>query len=256
MLNAICALRASACLFLAFGLVVATCAQDDIGELNVHPGIAGQFYRDDKISVRAPPSWSVAILREEDASSSRGAIFRKGRYILRLCTTCGQVSGVTGGRFTEIARYVQPWYRQYGPDWWCGKDQNSHVSNRLDRVDFWFTRDPAHVFNEDANDCREPKTTNTVWYGSYFTERCSQAELAANAMCGGFLLHREWLTRKPAGIEEMVFALTYEADEQNLDILPRRNDPELKRTLDEAAVLVRSVHYKAPKVLPAQVSPQ
>jgi hypothetical protein len=226
-------------------------------EFNVHPIIAGHVYRDDKISVRVPPSWNLTILGGEYARYPLGAVLRKGRYILRLCTMCGQVSGIMGGRFSEIAGYVQPWYRQDGPALWCGKDQTSHVSNRLDRVDFWFTRDPAHVFNEDANDCREPKTADTVWYGSYFAERCAQAELEADAPCGGFFLHRERLTDKPAGpVDEMVFALTYDADVQDLDILPRRNDSELKRTLDEATAIVRSIEYKAAKSHPTDASPQ
>jgi hypothetical protein len=236
---------------LAFGMIFAACAQTNpqefdrvnLEEFNVHPVIAGQTYRDDRISVRVPPSWSIEILREDNVRYSLGAILRKAGYILHLCSMCGQVSGVAGGRFTEIARYVQPWYRQYGPAMWCGKDESTHVSNKLDRVDLWFTRDPAHVFNEDANDCREPRTIDTIWYGSYFTERCSQADSA----CGGFFLHREWLARETPGTDEMVFALTYDANQQNLDILPRRNDPELKRTLDEAATIVRSVRYKAVK---------
>jgi hypothetical protein len=55
-------------------------------------------------------------------------------------------------------------------------------------------------------------------------------------------LHDEWVTRKPADVgDEVAFALTY--DTSNLDELPRRSDGELRRTLVEAAAIVRSIRF-------------
>ncbi len=122
------------------------------------------------------------------------------------------------------------------------------MTGKIERVDYWFRRDPRHVFNEEADPCREPKTTDTLWYGSYFAERCSQGELEANAECGGFFLHSAWLTRKTADVgDEMVFALT--RDTSDLDELPCRNAVELQRILAEAAAIVRS-HLFNPPVRP------
>src|SRR5579871_3501321 len=78
--------------------ICATRAQD------LHVRIAGHTYTDDKISVTAPASWTVAI--DDEGGTLHGAILRKGKYILRLCTSCTQVSGIVGGRFNEIAGLV------------------------------------------------------------------------------------------------------------------------------------------------------
>ena len=154
-------------------LLLCTVNASAVAQDNLHLGIkiSGQVYRDRKISVHVPKSWSIAIDSYDDGGGTyRGAILRKGKYILRLCTGCGQVSGAKGGRFSEIAGLVQPWYRvdPGAKGFACGDAKNTQISKRLDRVDFWFQRDPSHTYNEDADDCREPKTTAMVWYGSYF----------------------------------------------------------------------------------------
>jgi len=213
--------------------------------------ITDRTYADDKINVTAPATWSVAI--DDVDGIHRGATLRKGRYILRLCTSCTQVSGIVGGRFSEIAGLVQPWYRvdplaNPAP---CGQQRSARISEQLNRIDFWFRRDPAHLYDEDADDCRQPKTTATVWYGSYFSDNCSYA--ATGEDCGGYFLHLNWLTgqhaRQLAPTDEMVFALTY--DETDLDQLPHNGDPELNRVLIEATNIVRSVHFKGSKVKPS-----
>lgn len=144
------------------------------GAQELHMRMIGQTYADDKISVTAPATWTIAI---DDAGIHRGAILRKGKYLLRLCTSCTQVSGIAGGRFGEISGLVQPWYRvdPLANEAPCGQERSTRISKQLSRIDFWFTRDPAHLYDEDADDCRQPKTTATVWYGSYFEENCSFA---------------------------------------------------------------------------------
>ena len=83
---------------------------------------------------------------------------------------------------------MQPLARTIEPSGPCGIDQRTQVAGKIERVDFWFRHDPNCVFNEKTDHCRESKTTDTVWYGSYFAERCSRLELEANAECGGFFL--------------------------------------------------------------------
>jgi hypothetical protein len=221
------------------------------GAQNLHTKLTGRFYADDKISVTAPTTWSIAI--DEADGMHRGAILRQGKYILRLCTSCTQVSGIVGGRFSEISGLVQPWYRvdpaaNQAP---CGQQRSTRISEQLNRIDFWFRRDPAHTYDEEADDCRQPKTTATVWYGSYFEENCSFA--ATGQDCGGYFLHLLWLTgqhaRAQAPTDEMAFALTY--DETDLDQLPHKGDPALNRVLVEATNIVRSVHFTGSKMRPA-----
>ena len=239
-------------LFLAcFGVIISAGAQD--GFL-LHMKMTGHTYTDDKISVTAPGDWTIAI--DDLAGSYRGAILRKGKYVLRLCTACDQASGLTGGRFNEIASLVQPWYRidPLAMGFPCGKEKDTRISERLDRVDFWFRRDPAHTYDEDADDCRQPKTTAAVWYGSYFAEHCSHARPGEN--CGGYFLHRDWLTNPHAGnefpLDEMAFAMTYEEDD--LDQLPHQDDPELEQVLRAATAIVRSVRYKKAKMQGTQTT--
>ena len=213
------------------------------GAQDLHMRVSGHTYADDKISVTAPAAWTIAI---DDADPPRGAILRKEKYVLRLCTSCTQVSGIAGGRFNEIAGLVQPWYRvdPLAKGIPCGEQRSTRISQQLNRIDFWFRRDPAHAYDEDADDCRQPKTTATVWYGSYFEDNCSSA--ATGQDCSGYFLHLIWLSGQPVGTlaltDEMAFAMTY--DETDLDQLPHKGDPELNRVLIEATDIVRSVHFK------------
>jgi hypothetical protein len=224
-----------------FGVIISAGAQDSS---LLHMKVTGRTYTDDKISVEAPGDWTIAI--DDPDGTYRGAILRKGKYVLRLCTACAQTSGIMGGRFNEIAGLVQPWYRldplaKGSP---CGDEKDTRISQRLDRVDFWFRRDPAHTYDEEADDCRQPKTTATVWYGSYFAEHCSYARTGED--CGGYFLHHDWMSNQHAGkkfpIDEMAFAMTYEDDDLNQ--LPHQYDPELQQVLREATTIVRSVRYK------------
>lgn len=195
--------------------------------------------------MQVPADWSLAI-DEDEVDRAQGAILRKDKYILRLCTACIQVSGIIGGRFSEISRMVQPWYRLDAgalpsP---CGAQEKSKAAELLDRVDFWYRRDPSHPYREDYDDCREPRTKATVWYGSYFEENCTQA---GDSDCGGYFLHRSFLAAGPAcdsdfPLDEMAFAMTY--DTTNLDRLPHKDDPVLKQVLREASAIVNSIHYK------------
>jgi hypothetical protein len=228
--------------FASFLLGARAFAQADFG---VHSHLAGQTYEDDKIRVAVPPDWTVAVdsattTGARQLAYDKGATLRHGRYILTLCTSCGQASGVRGGRFSEIAGMVQPWYRDEAPALPCGDQETSKASSTLDRVDFWYTRKTAHPSNVANNDCHEPRTTATVWYGSYFTQHCTKP--LTDEECGGFFLVN--MTSPPpsdGGLNEMVFALTYETMDPNE--LPHSNDPELAKILAEANAIVASLHY-------------
>lgn len=239
-------LRMSVLSLTLFGVTISPSAQD---RFHLQMKITGHTYTDEKITVSVPQSWTVAIDSGDDGTYL-GAILRKGRYVLRLCTACGQASGIVGGRFNEIAGMVQPWYRsdplaKPSP---CGTEKETRISKHLDRVDFWFHRDPAHSYDEDTDDCRQPKTTATIWYGSYFAEHCSFVRTGRE--CGGYFLHRAWLTDQPPAYDspsdEMAFAVTFEQDD--LDQLPHQSNLELQRVLRETTAIVRSIVYKRPRL--------
>ena len=80
--------------------------------LHLHGGFKGWAYQDDKIEVEAPAGWGLAYYVLPNSEGTYGGVeLRKENYLLRLCTGCGQASGVEGGRFSEIAGMVQPWFR-------------------------------------------------------------------------------------------------------------------------------------------------
>jgi hypothetical protein len=151
--------RGAAVLFLLVFILAGTASAqrlyDSQDDFHLHAKLTGHTYRDDKIEVRAPEDWSITVRTATSSGSAhvtfaRGAVLRKGKYILELCTGCGQVSGIVGGRFSEIAGMVQPWYRMDPGEMPCGKQETTKASNLLDRIDFWFRRGPAHVFDDDA----------------------------------------------------------------------------------------------------------
>ncbi len=243
--------RGMTVLFLVVFTLVGTAstqkAYDSQNNFQLHAKLTGRTYRDDKIEVHAPENWSIAVATAASTGSAqatfaRGAVLRKGKYIVQLCTGCEQASGIAGGRFSEIANMVQPWYREDSgampsP---CGKQETSKASPLLDRIDFWYERDPEHVVNEAADDCREPRTTASVWYGSYFAEHCPAGAVTVD--CGGYFLDHARLTGQPeTGLDEMAFALTYDTTDPNQ--LPRKGDPELNQVLREATAIVRSIRY-------------
>jgi hypothetical protein len=228
--------------FASFLLGNSAFAQADFGD---HSHLAGQTYKDDKIKVTVPPDWTVAIdtattRGDRQLTYDQGATLRHGKYILTLCYFCGQASGVAGGRFNEISTMVQPWYRDEPLDSSCGDRKISKASSTLDRVDFWYTRNVAHPSNMANSDCHEPRTTATVWYGSYFTQHCTKQ--VAGQDCGGFFLVNKTPPLTDGHLNEMVFALTYKTMDPNE--LPHRNDPELAKVLAEANAIVGSIHYQ------------
>ena len=104
--------RGAAVLFLLMFILAGTASTqrlyDSQDDFHLHAKLTGHTYRDDKIEVRAPEDWSITVRTATSSGSTqvtfaRGAVLRKGKYILELCTGCGQVSGIVGGRFSEIA---------------------------------------------------------------------------------------------------------------------------------------------------------
>jgi hypothetical protein len=217
---------------------------------DLHAHMVGRQYRDDKISVRAPPGWTVAVDVNDSNQTPgyvQGAVLRKGRYTLRLCTGCGQISGVAGGRFMEIKGLVQPLATNGEENWSpCGVEKVTDISRLLYRADFWYRRNPANVPDFETGGCREPLTLDTVWYGTFFGERCSG--LNSNDDCRGYFLHHDWLAEKKqdSPLDEMAFGLMYETDDMNT--LPHAGDAELMRVLRQASMIVASVRYVKGKI--------
>ena len=117
---------------LAMSLVVTVGQTSLWAQTTLHGQLKGRTYIDDKIQVTAPSGWAI--------ESSNGAVLHKGRYILSLCSYCGQASGIQGGRFSEIDVLVQPWARKEEPSGSCGKQEIGGRTGKLDRQDLYYAR--------------------------------------------------------------------------------------------------------------------
>jgi hypothetical protein len=173
---------------------------------------------------------------------------RKGRYILHLCSSCAQASGIQGGRFSEIAALVQPWARKDEPSPPCGQVEAGNRAGKLNRQDLYYTRPAGNAppAESESEMCVIPKTHKTLWYGSFFAQPCIARQQETYG-CPGFFLQLSLLAGKTANTQnpvadEMAFGLSYET--KNVDALPEKGDQRLTAILREAGAIVASVTYR------------
>jgi len=218
-------------------------------------------YEDDRIRVVIPDGWTLskpsatsATLTggsvTEHTETVPGAVLTKGKYKLYLLTHHGQASGVQGGRFGEISAYVAPWLDSNSTCVWYIHPETTKVTGKLSRVDNYYdTAHPAVQVTEDERpvNCGAPSTPGVFWYGSYFQQTCpALAKTPEDTDCGGYFLFYPDLIGKHAdnmgASAEMTFSLSYVTTDPTAS--PRQGDADLRRMLDEASAIVKSITYK------------
>ncbi len=204
---------------------------------------SGAVYQDDRIRLIVPNDWT-AKQATLTATGDRtivfpiGVVLSKGPFLMYLLTHYPQVSGVVGGRFGEISRYVAPWMKVSDP-WGCFdvfKKTVTPVTHRLSRVDLFLG---VHPFSKPADpDCgslgrglRAP-----VWSGSYFGSRTGTGAVP------GFFLDFPLATNGAVSIPQMVFAATMATNSPHS--LPAATSVPLQHFLREASEIVRNIQYK------------
>ncbi len=209
-----------------------------------------ELFEDDRIQVRAPEDWSVTpIFQRESGLSSRrvhiGAVMRNGPWRIYLLTHYGQTSGITGGRFGEIAPYVAPWMKAADP-WGCIDvltRTETRLSPRWTRVDLAYPPAPRHrgVFPECLTVHKQ--VDHPVWFGSYFTSTCTGRK-NLDKTCGGFFVPFPQSRGLETAVspEEMVVTATEAISDA--EKLPEANDSALAAFLKEASLIVESVKYQ------------
>lgn len=138
-----------------------------------------------------------------------GGVLIRGRERIYLLTNYGQASGIEGGRFGEIGKYVAPWMHTEDPraDRRLSKSVRP-VNTGISRVDLW------------SNDRGQ-----RVWSGSYFTRNCPG--------CEGYFV-----------ANQTVFTATWAIkDPRELRL---SGDAELARFLNQASGVVKSIRYRNP----------
>jgi hypothetical protein len=129
------------------------------------------------------------------------------------------------------------------------------VTDVLARVDLYF--DTRHATTDELSLCGNPSAKGVLWYGSYFTQRCSAGsddcccEDPAHPEEGndGYFLDFPSLahTQDKSGWDkskrQMAFTLTFRTS--NSDNLPHKGDRHLRKFLNQASEVVRTIKYKA-----------
>ena len=115
------------------------------------------------MTVTVPSDWTAS----QAAQNAAAVNITKGNYILYINVNATQASGVTGGRFAEIAQgapsadavvTIQP-----SPP--CGTQEKTSAFDKYSRVDLY-------VSASDKKDyCAVPTNASTVWYFSYLTDQ-------------------------------------------------------------------------------------
>jgi hypothetical protein len=145
----------------------------------------------------------------------------KGNYILYINTEASQASGVTGGRFAEIAQGALSADAVVieNPSPQCGTAE-------VDSTSFGFTRADLFVSAADKKDyCAVPTNGQTVWYFSYFTKGQ-----------GYFNYYKEGET--PALVATMAY------NSKTINSFPIKESHELSQALSEMTDIFNSLDLK------------
>jgi hypothetical protein len=190
--------------------------------------VAGHRYEDGRIRLDALPGWSVG-----EVSDSHGAVLSKGRYRIYLLLADRDQSGIAGGRFGEIAPYVAPWMH-VGDPWGCigvFEREASPAGESLTRVDLYF--DSGHPYGRAATECKNLRVfaQGPVWFGSYFTRRCSPG--ASESGCEGY-----FVTSRD---DDLIFTVTLNGEDGST--LPKKGDPQLAKALREASEMAARLEF-------------
>ena len=86
-------------------------------------GGSNVVYRDYWATVLVPEGWTATpstelVAGDQNYSFLDGVKLTRGNYTLTLLTARGHASGVSGGRFGEVADAIAPWVDQTDP-WAC-----------------------------------------------------------------------------------------------------------------------------------------
>ncbi len=209
------------------------------------PNLSAQSYEDDRIQVQSPAGWRVQQVLQTATGDKTfrtpiGGVLTRGRYRVYLLTHYGQTSGIEGGRFSDILRYVAPWMK-VGDPWGCIDRLSTSVTpvtNDLSRVDL--ALDSRRGFRDKNTDCTDlhSRVQAPIWFGSYFSQPAS-----ASTSHGGYFLPFP-LAKRVIDSPDTQMAFTATINTANAETLPLMNDRELNEFLRQASNLVSSITYK------------
>ncbi len=184
--------------------------------------IAGRVYSNEYMTVTVPPGWTIPQV----SSDTPTITITKGDYILSINTRAAQASGITGGRFGEIAgpgASVGDVVTQEpaGP---CGSAVTSTVTvNGAAAIETDFYVGP----NDATMVCAAPTNGNKVWYFSYVSHD------------GGYFNYYP-------GLEPLSWVITMSYDGKDINSLPVKNSIDLNDALAQMSGILKTLVIDPP----------
>lgn len=192
----------------------------------VMPPAVEQVYENEYMQVIVPAGWNLSEVTEtlSDATTGAVSITRNG-YTLYIHPQASQASGVTGGRFAEIAMGAPSAdavvTEQPNPP--CGQTVNGGIIS-IPGVDL--TRKDLYVSKADKKDYCAVPTTGTAWYFSYITD-----------YKGGYINYY-----KAGELPGYVITMAYNS--KDVSALPLKGSPELTTALTEMTGIIKTLKLK------------
>lgn len=178
-----------------------------------------QIYSNQYLEVAVPTGWTAAQAGQNPAAVN----ITKNNYILYINTQAAQASGVTGGRFAEIAMGAPSAdavvTEQPSPP--CGTSQSSVVTADTSRMDLFVSAQDKLAY------CHVPLNGKTVWYFSYIT----------NTVKGGYFNYYNEGQGKG-------YVITLAYNSKDVNSYPEKDSAGLKSMLDEMTAIVQSLEIK------------
>jgi hypothetical protein len=181
--------------------------------------VQNQTYDNAYMKLSVQPGWTAT-----QVNSNPGAVnIVKDKYILYINVQASQASGVTGGRFAEIAMgapsadavvTVQP-----SPP--CGISETNGIAQSRSRVDLYVNNS-----QNKQSYCKTPTNGKTVWYFSYVSDKS-----------GGYF---NYLNQE----QTKSYVVTMSYNSKDINSFPEKNSSTLKSMLDEMTAMVDSLEIK------------
>ena len=176
------------------------------------------------LKINLSPGWTVSRIEPSSSFTTvTAARIAKGGYVLEIDPIFGHASGVVGGRFGEVigdkpsVKAVMEGVEQPAGGFECGTSDTM----RLGPVSMTtFFTDIAKKTTTDGNACKFPADGRSAWFASYDSGTAPGME------------------------HEYAITLTYDATD--VDKLPKRDSPELRRVFSEVAEMLKTLVLKPP----------
>lgn len=150
-----------------------------------------------------------------------------GKYILSINPIFSHASGVTGGRFPEIAARmasvdaVMQNVDQPAGGWECSQGDRTIVTSTISGSNFYTDK------SKTGNGCNFPLDSQPAWFGSFFGDRSVETE----------------------------HTITLSYDTTDVNKLPKRGSQELRAVFRDVVAMLKTLSLKPPVVI-TKVDPE